>query len=212
MIGARREGLFTATRPMIAINPIPLAGPWDEGFALDLHTVSSQYLGDDAYGNPQFDTRRSPVGELVFQLKYRADKTAAAALCETAAAFVRGRRWAPDLVVPAPPSRAGRRFQPVPVLAEGVGKLLGCPGCEDCVAKVKATAELKSVYDYRERLEKLKDAYSVQAAKTAGRAILLVDDLYRSGATLEALAGALRTDGRAGKIFALTFTRTRSNR
>jgi len=97
-------------------------------------------------------------------------------------------------------------------LAEGVAKLLGCPFCEDCVAKIKATSELKSVYDYQERLEKLKDAYSVQTAKTAGRAILLIDDLYRSGATLEAVTGALRTDGKVGKILALTFTRTRSNR
>ena len=197
---------------MVAINPIPIAGPWDEGFALDLHTVSSQYLGDDAYGNPQFDTARSPVGELLFQLKYRSDKSVAAALCETAAGFVKSRRWAADLVIPVPPSRPGRRFQPVPFLADGVGKLLGCPSCEDCVAKVKATAELKSVYDYQERLDKLKDAYSVQTAKTAGRATLLIDDLYRSGATLEAVASALRTDGKAGKIFALTFTRTRSNR
>ena len=194
------------------INPIPITGPWDEGFALDLHTVSSQYLGDDAYGNPQFDTERSPVGELLFQLKYRSDKLVAAALCETAADFVKGRRWTPDLVIPVPPSRPGRRFQPVPFLADGVAKLLGCPFCEDCVAKIKATTELKSVYDYRERLEKLKDAYSVKTDKTTGRAILLIDDLYRSGATLEAVAGALRADGKVGKIFALTFTRTRSNR
>lgn len=197
---------------MVVINPIPITGPWDEGFALDLHTVSSQYLGDDEYGNPQFDTKRSPVGELLFQLKYRSDKSVAAALCETAADFVKARRWAPDLVIPVPPSRPGRRFQPVPFLAEGVAKLLACPFCEDCVAKIKATAELKSVYDYRERLDKLKGAYSVQTAKTAGRAILLIDDLYRSGATLEAVAGALRTDGKVGKVFALTFTRTRSNR
>ncbi|MGH8679947.1 MAG: hypothetical protein ACREVP_00380, partial [Burkholderiales bacterium] len=74
------------------------------------------------------------------------------------------------------------------------------------------SAHGQSAYDYRERLDKLKDAYSVQTAKTAARAVLLIDDLYRSGATLEAVAGALRSDGKAGKIFALTFTRTRSNR
>jgi hypothetical protein len=51
---------------MVTINPIPITGPWDEGFALDSHTVSSRYLGDDAYGNPQFDTIRSPIGELLF--------------------------------------------------------------------------------------------------------------------------------------------------
>jgi len=197
---------------VVATNPTSLAGPWDEGFALDLHTVSSQYLGDDAYGNPQFDTKRSEIGELVFQLKYRSDKSVAATLCETAADFAKGRKWAPDLVIPVPPSRAGRRFQPVPFLAEGLAKLLQCRFCEDCVTKAKATAELKSVYDYRERLEKLKDAYSVQAAKTEGRAVLVVDDLYRSGATLEAVAKTVRIEGKAGKVLALTSTPTRSNR
>lgn len=197
---------------MVATNPMPISGPWDDGFALDLHTVNSQYLGDDAYGNPQFDTTRSPVGELLYQLKYRSDRSAAEALCQTAVEFVKNRRWAPNLIISVPPSRPGRRFQPVPFLASGVGKLLGYPVCEDCVVKTKKTSELKSIYDYQERLEQLKDAYSVATEKTAGCDVLVIDDLYRSGATLEAVTGALRTNGKVGKVFALTFTRTRSTR
>jgi len=197
---------------VLAINPIPLSGPWNEGFALDVHSTGSQYLGDDEYGHPQFDTTRSPVGELLYRLKYQSDKSVAADLCQAAADFAKSRKWEPTIIIPIPPSRPGRRFQPVPLLADGVARLLGCPSCENCVVKGKETPELKSIYDYRQRLEHLKDAYTVATAKTQNHDILLIDDLYRSGATLEAVTNVLRSKGNVRKVFALTFTRTRSNR
>jgi len=197
---------------VLAINPIPLSGPWNEGFALDVHSTGSQYLGDDEYGHPQFDTTRSPVGELLYRLKYQSDKSVAADLCQAAADFAKSRKWEPTIIIPIPPSRPGRRFQPVPLLADGVARLLGRPSCEDCVLKVKETPELKSIYDYRQRLEHLKDTYTVATAKTQNHDILLIDDLYRSGATLEAVTNVLRSKGNVRKVFALTLTRTRSNR
>jgi predicted amidophosphoribosyltransferase len=80
------------------------------------------------------------------------------------------------------------------------------------LVKVKDTPELKSVYDYEERLEQLKGAYDVTTAMTKGQDVLLIDDLYRSGATLEAATNALLRKGKARRVRALTFTRTRSNR
>jgi len=197
---------------VLATNPIRLSGPWNEGFALDVHTIGSQYLGDDEYGHPRYETTRSPAGELLYRLKYQSDKSAAPDLCEAAADFAKSRSWGANLVIPIPPSRPGRRFQPVPLLADGIAKLLGCPSCEDCIVKVKETPELKSIYDYRQRLEHLKDAYAVIMEKTQNQDILLVDDLYRSGATLEAVTNALRSKGNVRRVFALALTRTRSNR
>jgi len=197
---------------MLKTKPLPLDGPWADGFALDVHTTSSQYIGDDAYGHPQFETVRSPVGEALYQLKYRADKSVAAELCQTAAEFVKSKHWKPTLVVPVPPSRPGRHLQPVPLLAKGIAKLLDCPYGDKCLLKVKDTPELKSVYDYTERLEQLKGAYAVETDTTRDQDVLLVDDLYRSGATLEAATNALLRKGKATRVRALTFTRTRSNR
>lgn len=197
---------------MIPINPIELKGPWAAGFALDIHTISSQYLGDDAFGHAQFDTKRSAVGELLYQLKSHGDKSGIDALCDVAHSFVVGKGWKVDVIVSVPPSRPGRRLQPVPLLADGLAKGLGIPVCDDCIKKTKLTPEMKTVYDYQKRLDQLRDAYAVNAAKTEGRVVLLVDDLYRSGATLEAVARALLGDGRAKSLFALAFTRTRSHR
>lgn len=49
----------------------PIIGNWDLGFAMDKHTVKSDFLGNNDYGHPVFDTERTEVGESVYQLKYR---------------------------------------------------------------------------------------------------------------------------------------------
>jgi predicted amidophosphoribosyltransferase len=51
----------------------------------------------------------------------------------------------------------------------------------------------------------------VDRTQVQGRRILLFDDLYRSGATMNAITAALYDEGAAADVFALTITRTRSN-
>lgn len=51
-----------------------LEGNWHRGLAFDLHTLASRYLGDDAFGRSHFDTERSEMGELVYQLKNNGNK------------------------------------------------------------------------------------------------------------------------------------------
>jgi predicted amidophosphoribosyltransferase len=197
---------------MVKIHPQKLSGDWKEGFALDFHTLRSDYIGDDEFGHPQFDTIRSEVGELLYRLKYRSDKSVLKVLVNTAAEFVERRKWAFEVVISVPPSRPGRVFQPVPLLAKGIGQYFGVPTCLDCVVKVKDTPELKSVYDFSERMDILKDAYTVAKPDTSGRKVLLVDDLFRSGATLKAITQSLLAKGGADRVYVVTFTKTRSNR
>jgi predicted amidophosphoribosyltransferase len=91
---------------MVNIRPMKIPGRWRDGYALDYHTLSSTYLGEDEFGHPQFDTKRSEVGELLYQLKYRSDASVVAAIVETVASFIA--TWQPgvDLLVPVPPSRS----------------------------------------------------------------------------------------------------------
>lgn len=187
-----------------------IPGRWRDGYVLDYHTVSSTYLGDDEYGHAQFDTKRSDVGDLLYRLKYRTDNTAVAPLVETVAAFVAA--WKPgiDLVVPVPPSRS-RQSQPVLVLAEAIAKRLGMAYAPACVSRSRELPELKNVYDYDERIRLLADAHTIDRNQVAGKRVLLFDDLYRSGATMNAVTIALYDAGAAQDVFALTVTRTRSN-
>ena len=54
-------------------NPVKIEGLWKEGFALDVHTLSSDYLGDDEFGHAIFRTTRTELGELLYRLRYQGD-------------------------------------------------------------------------------------------------------------------------------------------
>lgn len=192
----------------VSVAPTQIRGPWDEGYTLDRHTLSSNFLGYDAFGNPQFDTKRTLLGELVFRLKNRSDRTVVGAIADTVVEFAKARKLRYEEIVPVPASRE-RAFQPTVEIARAVSSRVGKPTRESYVRKVKATPELKNVYDYRQRLELLKDAFEIEADKVRGQLILLLDDLYRSGATLRAVAQALRA-AEPARIVAVALTRTRT--
>lgn len=197
---------------MIDFNPKKISGAWRQGFALDWHTLSSQMVGHDQFGNPVYDTQRTEIGELLFRLKYRGFQGAVAQIGDAAERFMRS--WAPriDLLVPVPPSSEKRVRQPVIVLARELSQRLQIELCEGCVRKVKSTAELKNVLEYTRRLDILRDAFEVERKRVENRNILLFDDLYRSGATLNAITQALYNLGKANLVYVLTITKTRSLR
>jgi competence protein ComFC len=197
---------------MAEIHPKRIMGNWKEGFALDFHTLTSEYIGDDEYGHPQFETTRSEIGELLYGLKYKKDKSVLAEIVTIATEFIKLRNWALDLVVAVPLSRKGRAFQPVPPVAEGIARALGIDVCIDCVIKVKETPELKRIFDFEKRLRILEDAFDVRDPVVTGRTVLLFDDLYRSGATLNAVTRVLLEQGKARNVYALTLTMTRRMR
>ena len=195
---------------MVNIRPMKIPGRWRDGYALDYHTISSTYLGDDEFGRAQFETKRSEIGELLYLLKYKSDESAVASIVETVAAFVASWRPDVDVIVPVPPSRP-RPNQPVVVLADALAKRIHLPCASSYVTRSRDVPELKNVYDYSERIRLLEGAHTVDRTQVQGRKILLFDDLYRSGATMNAITAALYDEGAAADVFALTITRTRSN-
>ena len=176
---------------------------------LDLHTSSSTYLGDDAFGHPQFETVRTEIGELLFKLKYRNDEGAVADLADAAEGFIRSWRTDFSVIVPVPPTRKYRAFQPVLRLASEIGLRLAVPVAADAVRKLKSFSELKNVYDAEERRKLLEGAFEVNPKHVSGERVLLFDDLYRSGATMNAITERITAAG-ASQVFAFAFTQTRS--
>ena len=83
-----------------------------------------------------YDTERTEFGELVFQLKYRPDRTKIQPIAEVAANFIRekfavdGHLILPYLkaILPIPPSDQNRDFQPVTEVAQEIGRLSKCAG------------------------------------------------------------------------------------
>jgi predicted amidophosphoribosyltransferase len=127
---------------MIKIAPRQIKGNWDDGYALDFHTVTSDYVGDDEYGHPQYATTRTDMGELLYRLKYKRDTSVIDPIVTTAGNFVRAKPWQIDLLIPVPASRP-RTFQPVVALAKRLAEDLKVAFCGACVAKVRDIPELK---------------------------------------------------------------------
>ena len=193
----------------VPIKPRKLQGSWKQGYALDVHTTGSTFIGHNEYGHPVFDTTRSPLGELLYRLKYGRDATVIEEIAETVFEFLKGASIAVDAIVPMPPSTV-RASQPVLQIAEGIAKKLGVPLLTTCISKAKHTPQLKNVYDYQERTKLLEGAFTVDRKETAGKRLLLFDDLYRSGATMNAVAKELIEAGGATEVSVLALTYTRS--
>lgn len=187
---------------------ISLEGNWRVGKAYDLHTTSSTYLGVNELGHDKFDTTRSEMGELVYQLKYRGDKDAVSKIVDLLDGIGGIENF--DCIVPIPATKK-RPYQPVELIALALGEQRGVGVLNDLLTN-EGDEELKGVTDPVARDEMLEKALSLSGPeRVAGKKVILVDDLYRSGATLRIATDLLYREGKAEAVSVLTMTKTRSN-
>lgn len=195
---------------MVKVNPTSIHGNWDEGYALDMHTLSSEFIGYDQYDHPRFHTEYSPLGNLILQLKYGNNVGVLGDIVDTVVTFIKF-KWKIhiDLILPIPPSKTDRKTQPVETIADGVGKNLKISVAKNVLKKTKDTGELKSIDIPEERTRILENAFQVTDHIVERKNILLLDDLYRSGATLKAITDLLKKHGKTNKVYVLALTKTR---
>lgn len=190
---------------------INLDGNWKSGKAYDLHTVSSAHLGTDEFGHDRFDNARSEMGELVYQLKYKGDQSRVQQIV-TLLDDIKGIEGF-DFIIPIPPTKKNRPFQPVELIAEALGARRNVAVAKGALTN-SGNEELKGITDPIARKELLDEAVKLDDSpgKFKGKKVLLVDDLYRSGSTLRVATDLLYKDGEAAQVSVLTMTKTRSNR
>jgi|GEM_PF-340907 len=185
-----------------------IEGHWTKGFALDIHTIKSSFNTDGS-----FDTERSFIGELLYKIKYRFDKTKIKELVEIIASeFSRLFTNPIDVIIPIPPSNMNRPFQPLIEIAKELSNKIHIPLDSKLVVKKKITSAIKQIEDYEKRKELLADAFFITDKSYKGKTVLLFDDLYRSGETLNAVTKVLKEQGEVGDIYVLTITRTRTKK
>jgi competence protein ComFC len=172
-----------------------LTGPWAMGWALDFH---SRFVGDE--------WQRSPVGELLFRLKYQEERAVLPQLSQYVAALVADNPELNqiDLVTPTPPS-AKRPFDAVQLLAELTANLLHKP-VQSVITRVKSSAPQKEMRTLAQKQQNVAGAFACATA-VQGQTILVVDDLFDSGATLAEITRLLKRHG-AKCVYVLTITRT----
>lgn len=116
-----------------------------------------------------------------------------------------------DLIVPVPlhPRRLWmRRFNQAALLARAIGTRAGKPVAVDVLRRRKSTPPQVGLLR-EQRARNMVGAFAVPAGKRptlAGRRVVLVDDVYTSGATLAAATRVLWRAG-AGEVDVLVFAR-----
>lgn len=187
-----------------------LNGTWTLGYALHKHTLSSVYLGEDAFGHAQFDTTRSEPGEALFRLKYRGDWTQVGPIAAQIQTSLLPLFPNVGLIVPMPASTVRPR-QPVNEIANELGKLINIPVIDSIVVKAAApqgSPQLKNLNTREEKVAALNGRFSINPSITnEGRwNALLLDDLFDTGATMDAVCQALQTYPKIDRVYAATVT------
>lgn len=187
-----------------------LEGSWDLGYALHKHTLSSTYLGDDEYGHPRFDTTRSEPGEALYQLKYRSDWDQVAPIAAQLQTTLLPLFEKVGLIIPMPASTIRAR-QPVDELAAELGRITGIPVFDNIVVKSpppEGSPQLKNLPSREEKDAALQGRFSINPSINNEGCwnALLLDDLFDTGATMDAVCQALRTYRKINQIYAAAIT------
>ncbi len=187
---------------------IKISGLWDEGFAIDMYSKSSKFIGEDAFGKKHFDTEYTPSGELLYSMKYNGHNDNSEALAEICAKFIS--EWLADkkvdVILPVPPTKK-RDAQPVFMIAEAVSSITGILYTNEIL--IKTSSEQAKIAENKDKING-----SIIMLKPAKRKcnILLIDDIYNTGSTANECTRVLKNDPLIDKVYYLAIGKTRDSK
>jgi predicted amidophosphoribosyltransferase len=192
------------------VNIMKIAGNWSDGLVLDWHVAHSEFLGYDKYGHSEYNTVRTEVGEALYQLKYRSDLTQIDTLAKTMADAIKLNFPTAAFVVPMPPSKQ-RVIQPLMLLAQKVAEFLEIPIFENILLKNGTTPQMEDIDTREERIQALMRCFQINGTVTNDGKwdVLIIDDMYSSGASLTAATMTISTHDKANNIYVAVFSRTK---
>lgn len=185
------------------LNPVRIYGAWDEGIVLDNHMLKSIFLGYDENGKEKFENTRTEIGELLYKFKYQKDRESLSKIINLLTDILD--KWKLedkiDMVISVPPSNKTREYQPVFEIA----KEIACYINKDCKFDIllkQSNLQMKDGNDITGMIQQIK---TVDKPSN----VLIIDDLYSTGATLNETCKILRKDKNIKKIYCLAITKTK---
>ena len=185
---------------------IPVEGLWAEGYVFDKYSVSSEFLGEDVFGHPQFKTTYTEVGKLLHAMKYNGhfntSETIADMCLSSLKTWLEGKTI--DIILPAPPS-SDRVMQPVYMIAEAIAERLHIPYSDEVLQKTN-DAPAKNMPKDSKNL-----SGSIIELKPAKRkcSILLIDDFYSTGNTANECVSVLKSDPLVENVYYFAIAKTK---
>ena len=122
-------------------------------------------------------------------------------------AYIRSKK--PDVLVPVPVSRLRRRrrgYNQAELLAERLGRLCGIPVKKDLVLRIRETTALKEL-GRRQRQKNLKKAFKITGNVVKLKTIMVIDDIYTTGSTMDEISSVFKDAG-VRHVFFLTVAST----
>ena len=179
-----------------------IKGNWDLGVVVDKHSLHSVITGQNPWGHNTYDTVRTEVGEALFQLKYRLDwsKVYPLANCLFTLAYPRFERV--GFIIPMPASTVRQR-QPVTEIAQTLARLADKPFSDKILLKTPGDVSLKNLKTKQEKKDAIRNRFYINPyiVKDGSWNVLLIDDLYHTGASMEAACEVLRRYNKINKIY-----------
>jgi len=175
--------------------PLRIAARIPGGYPLRIGNFRGWALA--LYRRPGEDTPTEGPGMLVEALKYRGDEGCGRRLAWLMHKRVRESRTYRDcdVIVAVPPSAPGQDASPAEVLAREVGRLSDVP-LADVLNSAKEREPQKELTSESAKKRNISGAFEVTSSELIeGRIVLLVDDVYDSGATMHEAANALMRAG-----------------
>lgn len=115
--------------------------------------------------------------------------------------------WNVDVLIPIPLHKSRRRargFNQAELIARGLGRRLHIPVAADYLLRTKKTKPQKELND-QERKSNLKNAFHIEKDNLEFKKILLIDDIYTTGSTIDAAVAVLLEHG-AEKVYFLSIS------
>jgi ComF family protein len=149
-----------------------------------------------------------PIRHAIHNLKYRRNAALGDALAPHLAGYARKLGWQVDLVVPIPLGRQRmkeRGYNQVGLIARPLASIQGWCYSPRVLIRTRETRSQVGLSPL-ERKKNIAGAFHAEPVLATGKAILLVDDVVTTGATISACSAALINAG-AQSIYALTLAR-----
>lgn len=146
-----------------------------------------------------FARYKPPLVSAILMLKYQPNRQLARRMAGWLGELVGGAGWQPEVIVPVPlgPDRLRRRgYNQAGLIARELAGLLHLPESSEMLARSRETRTQVGLPP-EGRWRNVLGAFQADPAMAKGKNILLVDDLYTTGATLSACAKALYQGGGA---------------
>lgn len=191
---------------------IPVSEPWCCKCGKPLRQEEQEYCLDCTRRKHAFLRGRAvftydSIASSIYRFKYQGRQEYAECYGELAASVLCGEKQLreADVLIPVPlhkKRQKKRGYNQAALFAKALGKMWGIPVREDLVMREKNTKPLKQ-FNPSQRQNNLKKAFKLMQNDVKLNTIIIVDDIYTTGSTIDAVARVFLEAG-VNKIYFVT--------